>query len=119
MKSRLMRSIPSMRSILIRLMALLVVVFVSFASFTWSIKPAAATGTYSYNFEQSLSPWVPRADCTVIGFGLERLSGASACPLGGNWYARLLSQTNFGQIDGVWMITSYEESGLVQVVIDF
>src|SRR5437588_9235717 len=111
MKSRLTRSI------IIRLVALLALVFVSFTSFTFSTKPAAATGTYTYNFDQTLSPWTPRADCGVIDFSLTRPSDDNTCSLSGR-YARLESQHGNYDHAGFWMVTSYEESGLVDVTID-
>jgi hypothetical protein len=108
-------------SLLARLVVVVIMVAVSFVGPGSHPSQAEATGSYFYDFEQTLSPWQGRADPGVNGYSLTRKSGDSACPLPpeGNWYANLAITSTTIISPGVWMLASYTETIPVSVDVKF
>src|SRR5437660_8314723 len=83
-------------------------------------KQAAATGVYPYNFETSLSPWIPAAFCDdVLAFHLMRGTDDNSCPVGGSGYAALGIDVARNSSAPVWMTTSYQANSGDMVYLDW
>jgi len=84
-------------------------------------RPVAASGSWSYNFESTLSPWVYGGDSCTTG-SLDRTQNHNLCPVPlGAWSARLKQSPPAScSLPGVWMVASYPgDGGCDSVSLDF
>src|SRR5262249_37595144 len=71
------------------------------------------------NFESTLSPWQVKADSQVTSYGMSRESPINRCPTDGTWHADLSINSSPGGRYGIWMFTSYSDSGSLSVTLDW
>ncbi len=96
---------------------LLIFPLIAIVAYTGAQAPVYATGSFYYDFEQALEPWVAGADPSV-DYSLTRES-PSACPSNGSYSANLAINGSIITRPGIWIITSYPAAGSTSVSVSW
>lgn len=105
-----------MKNTLTMLAAAAVLLVLSLGS---AARPAAADGSYYFNFEQGVKPWIASANDHSKGYTLDIREGENGCRSPLDFHFARMEFIATDDAPGAWMQTSFQGSGVDTLTLDF